>query len=435
MNNSKKLEMDEKDVYKCIVKECLKNTKTLKFISENYENNFIEDSNYNLITNILIKYYKENGKHPHLNILVSIIKEYITQSKLEVELKIISSILKLSLKYEYTDIDFVNNNIEHFIKCCTIHDTVMSSLNTLTERDDKMSEIFNSFEKCRKISINEKDLGLDYFGDLDIQLEKLNEPNEKIPTLLTDLDVALEGGIPKNGKCLLNFAARAGVGKSIMLTNLAVNFVKQNLNVVIITCEMSQDAYAQRLHANFANFNINKLKNNITHIKNKIENIKHGKLKVKEFPPATICAKDIEFYLNEIQDNQNFNVDVIIVDYLGLLIPNNPTKSSNTFEKLGDVAKELRALSYIFKSPVISAVQFNRSVEKNSSGDQSNIAESDKINSDSDFIMSLYKKEEVGDKLFGKVIKSRFGATDMIIILLLERQKLLVIKIKIKNLN
>lgn len=43
----------------------------------------------------------------------------------------------------------------------------------------------------------------------------------------------------KDGKMLAIFMGQAGLGKSVFLSNIAVNFLKQNLSVVVISLEMS----------------------------------------------------------------------------------------------------------------------------------------------------------------------------------------------------
>ena len=58
------------------------------------------------------------------------------------------------------------------------------------------------------------------------------------------------------------FAGQAGLGKSLFLSNITVNLLKQNLSVVVISLEMSQDVYATRFDAHISNSNINQLKEN-----------------------------------------------------------------------------------------------------------------------------------------------------------------------------
>lgn len=74
--------------------------------------------------------------------------------------------------------------------------------------------------------------------------EYLKNPEAKIKMGWESLDTYTNGGVLKDGKMLALFMAQAGLGKSVFLSNMAVNFLKQNLGVVVISLEMSQDVYA-----------------------------------------------------------------------------------------------------------------------------------------------------------------------------------------------
>lgn len=66
----------------------------------------------------------------------------------------------------------------------------------------------------------------------------------KIATKWDSVDQYTNGGFLKDGRMIALIMAQAGLGKSVFLSNLAVSFLKQNLSVVVISLEMSQDVYA-----------------------------------------------------------------------------------------------------------------------------------------------------------------------------------------------
>lgn len=75
-------------------------------------------------------------------------------------------------------------------------------------------------------------------------------------------------------------------------------------------------------------------------------------LVIKEYPPRSVNTKTIDAYLEKLKANGK-RIDVIIVDYLNLVLPN---KVSDSMFKDGlSVSEELRALSYKYNAPVISA--------------------------------------------------------------------------------
>jgi len=101
---------------------------------------------------------------------------------------------------------------------------------------------------------------------------------------------------------------------------------------------------------------------NITAIRENVENINTidgAGLIIKEFPPSALRAITLGNYIERLILS-GFKPDIIFVDYLNLMMPNNAVHGGGSYERVGDIAKELRALSYIFGVPIISATQSNR---------------------------------------------------------------------------
>lgn len=188
----------------------------------------------------------------------------------------------------------------------------------------------------------------------------MKNPDAKMKTGWDSVDKYTNGGFLKDGKMLALFMAQAGLGKSVFLSNLGVNLLKQGLSVVVISLEMSQDVYASRFDAHISKCCINKLAENadtaVSRIKAFCAEHPGAQLHIKEHPPRSICARDIEQYLDNLK-SAGKTFDAIIIDYLNLVIPNHRTDSM--FKDGLAVSEELRALSYKFGCPVISAVQCN----------------------------------------------------------------------------
>jgi len=125
----------------------------------------------------------------------------------------------------------------------------------------------------------------------------INNPEAKISTGWESLDEYTNGGFLKDGKMLGLFMAQAGLGKSVFLSNLAVNFLKQGLKVVVISLEMSENVYATRFDAHISKKDINKLKENestaLARIKEFYSAHPTAKLYIKEYPPRSIRPSDI----------------------------------------------------------------------------------------------------------------------------------------------
>lgn len=107
--------------------------------------------------------------------------------------------------------------------------------------------------------------------------------------------------------------------------------------------------------------------------------------------------------------NAGHKVDVIIIDYLNLVLPIRRTDSM--FKDGMAVSEELRRLSYIFNVPVISAVQCNTEGMQSSDIDMQNVSESRGIVHTVDALFALYQLDE--DRENGiinmKIVKNRLG--------------------------
>lgn len=212
-----------------------------------------------------------------------------------------------------------------------------------------INKCLENFDRVTKLTFNDTDLGLNYFDEQQMEnhWNYIRNPEAKISTGWRSLDDFTNGGFIKDGRSLYLIMAQAGLGKSVFLSNLAVNFMKQNLKVVVISLEMSEDVYAVRFDAHISNNNINKLKetesDSIRKIKDFYKKYPDSNLIIKEYPPKSVSCMDIQIYLENLR-NAGHKFDVVIVDYLNLVKAQHP--SDNMFKDGLDVSEKLRAISY-----------------------------------------------------------------------------------------
>ncbi len=98
--------------------------------------------------------------------------------------------------------------------------------------------------------------------------------------------------------------------------------------------------------------------------------------------------------------------EVLVIDYLGLL---KASSGDNSYEQGKVASEELRALSYFFNMPVVSAIQTNREGMENPSLDT--VSESLGVAFTADVVWAIYQEE--GDQELGIIkvsgIKNRLG--------------------------
>ena len=132
-----------------------------------------------------------------------------------------------------------------------------------------------------------------------------------------------------------------------------------------------------------------------------------SKVIVKEFPPSTITCRHLKGYIKKLTD-KGIKLDAIVVDYVNLL---KSDVGTNSYERIKYATEELRALSYVFECPVITATQLNRSGYSEVNPGLDTVGESYGLAATADAIFSIWREEEdieMGIIKLG-VMKNRFG--------------------------
>jgi len=249
-----------------------------------------------------------------------------------------------------------------------------------------------------------------YFEEVDEHIKELTKIYNPIPTGWKFLDEKLEGGLfPKTLTCLVG---QVNIGKSIFLGNIAANMVMNSKNVLLISLEMSEFMYSKRISAQLTQIPHNSLKLYTDELKQQIEHIERqleSRLVIKEYAPKTVTVRHIDGYIAKL-GHKDFKPEVIVIDYINLLKPS--TKNLNSYESVKETAEQLRALSFKYNIPIVTASQLNRGAFNTSSPGMEGISESIGLAATCDVICSLWQEEE--DKELGIINlgmqKNRFGA-------------------------
>ena len=225
-------------------------------------------------------------------------------------------------------------------------------------------------------------------------------------------------------KSLNAFVGRTNIGKSLVLTHLAADFIRLGYNVVYVSAEMSKERIYQRVDANILDMTMDSLddgptkKDYFNKVKQQIKNKVLGRLHIKEYPPVSATKNHIHSYIKELELKKGFKPDVVIVDYLNILascrLP--ASQSSDSYRYIKAIAEELRALAVEEDIVVITATQTNREGAKKDQHDFDDTATSDSygIPMTLDSLIALIQNEELfnSNKYIMKIIKTRFGGNN-----------------------
>lgn len=242
----------------------------------------------------------------------------------------------------------------------------------------------------------------------------ISNPSAKISTGWPTLDLYTNGGWPVEGKFLGIIMGQSGLGKTVALVNLALNSLKQDLRVVVFTLELSNDMYGRRFDTLISNVDLDDLGPLVGTVKTRVTDFfkQHPKaeLIIKEFPPKGANINTFNAFINTLckERGNEWKPDIIIVDYLNLVSAAGGIGEDNMYQEGLKVSEQLRALSYRWKAPVLTAVQINTEGMKNDDGpDMENISQSRGIAHTADFMLGIHR-DDAGN-IRGKIIKSRLG--------------------------
>jgi archaellum biogenesis ATPase FlaH len=203
---------------------------------------------------------------------------------------------------------------------------------------------------------------------------KIKDKNGQVSTGWKSVDDRLFGGFNRGE--LNIFAGGSGAGKSLFLANLGLNFALTGMNVVYLTLELSEELVSMRMDSMLTGISTKEVFKNLDDVEMKVRMIgkKSGQFQVK-YMPSGKTVNDIRAYLKEYEIKLGRKVDVLLVDYLDLLMPNGKKISAeNLFVKDKYVSEELRNLSMEKNCVFVTAAQLNRGAVEEVEFDHSHIS-------------------------------------------------------------
>ena len=267
--------------------------------------------------------------------------------------------------------DWFFEEFESFTKRQELERAILKSADLLEKGD--FSPVEKLIKDAVQISLT-KDMGTDYFADPAGRINKYFNSGGQVSTGWPQMDRILYGGFSRGE--LNIFAGGSGSGKSLVMMNIALNWVQIGLSGVYITLELSEELTSLRTDAMLTSMGTKEIRKDIgtTELKVKMVAKKSGKYRVKGLP-AQSNVNDIRAYLKEVQIQTGIKIDFVMVDYLDLVMPVSVKVNPNDqFIKDKYVAEELRNLSKELGVLMVTASQLNRSAVDEIEFDHSHIA-------------------------------------------------------------
>jgi replicative DNA helicase len=259
--------------------------------------------------------------------------------------------------------------------------------------DSAESQIFSLSQKNSSKSFTAVKTALaESFDRLD-ELHKQGEGMRGVPTGFTDLDNALAGMQKSN---LLILAARPGVGKTSLATNIA-QYVAVSLKrpVGFFSLEMSKEELVDRLLVGQADIDAWKLKTgkldetDFTKLSNAMGELAEAPLYIDDTPALSVLEMRTKARRLQVENG----LDFLVVDYMQLARSRN---LENRVQEVSEISQGLKNLARELKIPVMVLSQLSRAVETRGGKKPqlSDLRESGSIEQDADVVMFLWREDD-----------------------------------------
>lgn len=274
---------------------------------------------------------------------------------------------------ELTDghFDWFLEEFESFTKRQELERAILKAADMLEKGE------FDPVEKLIKDAVQislQRDMGTDYFANPTNRINKYFNAGGQVSTGWPQMDRLLYGGFSRGE--LNIFAGGSGSGKSLVMMNIALNWLQQGMSGVYISLELSEELTSLRTDAMLTSMSTRDIRKDIetTGLKVVMMGKKSGKYRVKGLP-AQSTVNDIRSYLKEVQIQTGIKVDFVMIDYLDLVMPVSVKVNPNDqFIKDKYVSEELRNLAKELGVLMVTASQLNRSAVEEIEFDHSHIA-------------------------------------------------------------
>lgn len=287
------------------------------------------------------------------------------------------------------------------------------------------SKVRDMIGSATLMDYDDDDLGLD-FDDPESHIQ--DNAKNKIPTGWHNIDELLGGGWDR--KTLNMIIGPSNSGKSLWLTNIAVNAANHGKNVIYISLEMADKKVMKRLGAMRLRIPIDEYdvkSKDSKYMQQKIKELKAnssiftsdsdlfnnpmGKIFVKEYAAGTATVRDVDSYIKKFEESKGIKVDMVVVDYLTIMGTENKGNNSSLFQNGKDLSIGLRAIAQKYDLCMVSAMQVVKDNFGASDIFLSDISESKAIIENSDTMFGIIRTDPMRaeNKYILKLLKLRDG--------------------------
>lgn len=237
------------------------------------------------------------------------------------------------------------------------------------------------------------------------RLEQRAKGEEKcVTTGIRNIDALIGGFFPGE---MTVIGARPGVGKSAFGANIALAAARNGMKVGIVSREMTDVQFGQRLLANGSNVDGMKLRK-ATIEDEDWESLADAMSYLAPFPVSFLFSvSTIEDLRVEVQKKaEKKELDLLIVDYLQLMSTTQRFPAEHL--RVGYMSRALKEIAMDFQIPVVALAQVNRSADDRMPT-LKDLKESGRIEEDADGVVFLHRPTSAEDPYVDKRDREAFA--------------------------
>lgn len=383
-------------------------------IIPNLTSDLFENQVNRAVCKIILQYYNKYNKFPTMQELIVAMPHSAERNKIlelaEVQLDLIDQKLR-------------NDLVEGFFIEAKTKKILTDAAEAIHDRDfTNIKALIQDLQEAVNFTLD-IDIGLDVVEDAEEALRRLNETMKAIPSALDAIcnhtsSMSSSGGHYR--KALSIFLGMPNVGKSIILCNEAAHAYQKGFNVLYVTLELAEELIWERIVSNvtgidMANVRITKSTNieELLRTNKSSDAASCGEIIVKSMTTTTTVV-DIENVIKEIKRSKGIDLDMLVVDYIGIMKPAkraNSIQQHSLFTMGKEIAEQLRDLAKRNEIAVITASQFNRDGYDTTDASMKQTAGSAGLNDTADLMVTIMQDIELKqNNMFAHtILKNRFG--------------------------
>jgi len=319
-------------------------------ISEVLNTEFLDYEYLRVFTKILLDHRTKYKVHPSYEIMESRIRTECNNYTKALKEQLLKFYVSVKTIDRIENAPYIKDSSIDFCRKQILKGAMMKSVKLI--KSSSFDEISKVIEEALKLG-TDNNFGHDFIKDFEERYTIT--ARDPVSTGFERVDEICKGGLGKSELGVV--IAPTGAGKSMVLVHLGAAALKAGKTVVHYTMELQDTVVGNRYDSCISGVPLSDLFSSKNQVLLSIKDVP-GQLIIKEYPTKSASTETLKQHIERLK-KKGIDPDMIIVDYADLLRPTR-TSAEKRYD-LESTYEEMRAIAQIYKCPVWTASQTNRS--------------------------------------------------------------------------